>query len=86
MGKFALPSPPDEEDRTQPIPYLSSPSQNNHWKYQYNAATGPRVGLVRKLLIGVKRKKTSTKGPVEQSGVLVGRGGRQPGSGVFHAK
>ena len=55
MGKFALPSPPDEEDRTQPIPHLSSPSQNNHWKYQYNAATDPRVGLVRKL-IGVKRK------------------------------
>ena len=55
MGKFALPSPPDEEDRTQPIPLLSSPSQNKHWKYRYNAATDPRIGLVRKL-IGVKRK------------------------------
>ena len=55
MGKFALPSPPDEEDRTQPIPLLSSPSQNNHWKYRYEAATNPRIGLVRKL-IGVKRK------------------------------
>ena len=54
-GKFALPSPPDEEDRTQPIPLLSSPTQNNHWKYRYNAATDPRIGLVRKL-IGVKRK------------------------------
>ncbi|KAH0839535.1 mediator complex subunit 13 C-terminal-domain-containing protein [Lanmaoa asiatica] len=55
MGKFALPSPPDEEDRTQPIPHLSSPTQNNHWKDRYNAATDPRIGLVRKL-IGVKRK------------------------------
>lgn len=55
IGKFALPSPPDEEDRTQPIPPLSSPSQNNHWKFRYNAATDPRIGLVRKL-IGVKRK------------------------------
>jgi mediator of RNA polymerase II transcription subunit 13 len=55
MGKFALPSPPDEEDRTQPIPHLSSPGQNNDWKYRYEAATNPRIGLVRKL-IGVKRK------------------------------
>lgn len=55
MGKFALPSPPDEEDRTQPVPGLSSPTQNNHWKYRYNVATDPRIGLVRKL-IGVKRK------------------------------
>lgn len=55
LGKFALPSPPDEEDRTRPIPNFSSPSQNNHWKYRYNAATDPRIGLVRKL-IGVKRK------------------------------
>jgi len=55
MGKFALPSPPDEEDRTQPIPRLPSPSPNNHWKYRYKIATDPRIGLVRKL-IGVKRK------------------------------
>lgn len=55
MGKFALPSPPDEEDRTRPIPDLLSPSQHNHWKYQYNVATDPRIGLVKKL-IGVKRK------------------------------
>lgn len=55
MGKFALPSPPDEEDRTQSIPRLSSPSQNHYCKYRYDAATDPRIGLVRKL-IGVKRK------------------------------
>ncbi|KAF8131078.1 mediator complex subunit 13 C-terminal-domain-containing protein [Boletus edulis] len=55
MGKFALPSPPDEEDRTQPIPRLPSPTQDNHWKDRYKAATDPRIGLVRKL-IGVKRK------------------------------
>ena len=55
MGKFALPSPPDEEDRTGPIPNPSSPSQNNHWKRRYDVATDPRIGLVRKL-IGVKRK------------------------------
>ena len=42
-GKFSLPSPPDEEDRTQ------------GWKLKYSAATDFRVGLVRKL-IGVKRK------------------------------
>lgn len=55
IGKFALPSPPDEEDRTRPIPNLPSPSQNNYWKNRYYAATDPRIGIVRKL-IGVKRK------------------------------
>lgn len=55
LGKFALPSPPDEEDRTQPIPLLSSPTHGDYWKYRYKAATDPRIGLVRKL-IGVKRK------------------------------
>ncbi|KAF9224428.1 hypothetical protein BS17DRAFT_879901 [Gyrodon lividus] len=54
MGKFALPSPPDEEDRTEPIP-LSSPVRINNWKSRYNTATDPRIGVVRKL-IGVKRK------------------------------
>ncbi|KAH7912441.1 mediator complex subunit 13 C-terminal-domain-containing protein [Hygrophoropsis aurantiaca] len=56
MGKFALPSPPDEEDRTEPIPVLSSPARIiSSWKLRYNAATDPRIGVVRKL-IGVKRK------------------------------
>lgn len=42
-GKFSFPSPPEDEDCT------------NDWKIKYNAATDPRVGVVRKL-IGVKRK------------------------------
>lgn len=53
-GKFALPSPPDEEDRTEPIP-LVSPTSANGWKERYRAATDHRVGVVRRL-IGVKRK------------------------------
>ncbi|KAI6142027.1 hypothetical protein BKA82DRAFT_2615317 [Pisolithus tinctorius] len=53
-GKFALPSPPDEEDRTEPIP-LVSPASANSWKERYRAATDHRVGVVRRL-IGVKRK------------------------------
>ena len=56
VGKFALPSPPDEEDRTEEISIpSSSPLRNSGWKIRYNAATDPRIGLVRKL-IGVKRK------------------------------
>lgn len=55
IGKFALPSPPDEEDRTEPIPTSHFPSRMHGWKSRYNAATDPRVGVVRKL-IGVKRK------------------------------
>ncbi|KAL4075601.1 mediator complex subunit 13 C-terminal-domain-containing protein [Scleroderma citrinum] len=54
MGKFALPSPPDEEDRTEPLP-PASPARVNGWYRRYSAATDPRVGLVRRL-IGVKRK------------------------------
>ncbi|KAF8841314.1 hypothetical protein BDN67DRAFT_1002426 [Paxillus ammoniavirescens] len=54
MGKFALPSPPDEEDRTEPIP-PPSPTHTNSWRSRYRAATDHRIGLVRKL-IGVKRK------------------------------
>lgn len=37
-GKFSLPSPPDEEDRT------------SGWKIKYSAATDPRIGVVRKLM------------------------------------
>ncbi|EGO27140.1 hypothetical protein SERLADRAFT_434909 [Serpula lacrymans var. lacrymans S7.9] len=55
FGKFALPSPPDEEDRTEPIPLSSSPLHLQGWKLRYNAVTDPRIGVVRKL-IGVKRK------------------------------
>jgi mediator of RNA polymerase II transcription subunit 13, fungi type len=47
-GKFALPSPPDEEDRTQSIAGLSSPRAGGWWN-RYNAATDPRVGVVRRL-------------------------------------
>ena len=53
-GKFALPSPPDEEDRTHSIIGPSSP-QRGSLRSPYAAATDPRVGLVRKL-IGIKRK------------------------------
>ncbi|EIW82148.1 hypothetical protein CONPUDRAFT_143634 [Coniophora puteana RWD-64-598 SS2] len=59
QGKFALPSPPDEEDRTQPIPILqaagSTPPELSAWKTRYSAATDPRVAVLRKL-IGVKRR------------------------------
>jgi len=53
-GKFALPSPPDEEDRTHSIAGPSSPRGGSWWN-SYHAATDPRVGVVRKL-IGIKRK------------------------------
>jgi mediator of RNA polymerase II transcription subunit 13 len=53
VGKFALPSPPDEEDRTEAIP--SSSPRTDGWQFRYNAVTDPRIGVVRKL-IGVKRK------------------------------
>lgn len=61
-GKFALPSPPDEEDRTSPLPNLrlrnhrtTSPADLHA---RYIAATDPRFSLVRQL-IGVKRKSKS---------------------------
>ena len=55
-GKFALPSPPDEEDRTQLITGLLSPRGGDWWN-RYNAATDPRVGVVRKLK-DIKRRTT----------------------------
>ena len=55
-GKFALPSPPDEEDRTHSVIGPSSPRGVSWWS-SYDAATNPRVGVVRKL-IGIKRKNT----------------------------
>ncbi|KAF7799121.1 hypothetical protein EIP86_010351 [Pleurotus ostreatoroseus] len=54
-GKFALPTPPDEEDRTHPIP-IRHPFPRRagvDWKSSYEAATDPRVGIIRML----KRKR-----------------------------
>ncbi|KAG1739948.1 mediator complex subunit 13 C-terminal-domain-containing protein [Suillus paluster] len=61
-GKFALPSPPDEEDRTSPLPALCSQSHSTaspaDLRARYSAATDWRLGVVRQL-IGVKRKSKS---------------------------
>jgi len=61
-GKFALPSPPDEEDRTSPLPVLRSKRHSTasatDFRSRYYAATDPRISLVRQL-IGVKRKSMS---------------------------
>ena len=61
-GKFALPSPPDEEDRTSPLPILRSKSHSTaspaDLRARYSAATDPRISVVRQL-IGVKRKSKS---------------------------
>ncbi|KAJ7286899.1 hypothetical protein C8J57DRAFT_1460386, partial [Mycena rebaudengoi] len=66
MGKFALPSPPPEEDER--FSFMSGNpatrstggnlTQDNGWRSKYNSVTDPRIGVVRKL-IGVKRKSTS---------------------------
>ncbi|KAI0772549.1 mediator complex subunit 13 C-terminal-domain-containing protein [Trametes elegans] len=56
VGKFALPSPPAEQDGTDVVMFnASGPSLSSGWKYRYSAVTDPRVGVVRKL-IGVKRR------------------------------
>ncbi|KAG2147926.1 mediator complex subunit 13 C-terminal-domain-containing protein [Suillus clintonianus] len=61
-GKFALPSPPDEEDRTSPLPDQRSQSYSTaspaDLRARYSAATDPRISIVRQL-IGVKRKSKS---------------------------
>lgn len=61
-GKFALPSPPDEEDRTSPLPVLRSKSHSTaspiDLRARYSAATDPRISVVRQLR-GVKRKSKS---------------------------
>ena len=49
FGKFALPSPPAEDD------FAESVSVHSSWRCQYDAITDPRIAVVRKL-IGVKRK------------------------------
>jgi mediator of RNA polymerase II transcription subunit 13 len=63
VGKFALPSPPPETSWADGacISMPASPSRfgsNGGWRFEYNAATDPRIGLVKKL-IGVKRKMPS---------------------------
>lgn len=61
-GKFALPSPPDEEDRTSPLPTLRSQNHSTasvaDLRARYSVATDPRISVVRQL-IGVKRKSKS---------------------------
>lgn len=54
FGKFALPSPPDEEDRTESFSFFFT-TKKESWKSKYNAVTDPRISVVRKL-IGAKRK------------------------------
>ena len=63
FGKFALPSPPAEDNfpESLSISLPSSPNGTNSWRYHYNAITDPRIGVVRKL-IGVKRKTTLQQG------------------------
>jgi len=63
FGKFALPSPPAEDDLVEfgSISLPSSPNGANSWRCHYNAITDPRIGVVRKL-IGVKRKTTFQQG------------------------
>ncbi|KAI9507205.1 mediator complex subunit 13 C-terminal-domain-containing protein [Russula earlei] len=63
-GKFALSSPPDEEDRTQLIAGPSSPREGGWWD-RYKTATDPREGVVRKLK-DIKRK-TALNGNPETS-------------------
>ncbi|PCH41643.1 hypothetical protein WOLCODRAFT_163279 [Wolfiporia cocos MD-104 SS10] len=56
FGKFALPSPSDDEDRAESLFIPSSaPSSLNGWRLKYSVATDPRIGVMRKL-IGIKRK------------------------------
>jgi mediator of RNA polymerase II transcription subunit 13 len=67
-GKFALPSPPDEEDRTEPL--FSSPPRIYGWKKRYDAATDPRIAMVEKLkrkmaAQGMRDSKMSPQGDRE---------------------
>ena len=61
FGKFALPSPPAENDFAESVSLPSSPNGPNSWRYHYDAITDPRIGVIRKL-IGVKRKTTFQQG------------------------
>ncbi|KAF8164920.1 mediator complex subunit 13 C-terminal-domain-containing protein [Crassisporium funariophilum] len=64
FGKFALPSPPAEDDLADStfISLPASPSgSSGGWRFRYNAITDPRINVVRKL-IGVKRKTPYRQG------------------------
>ena len=63
FGKFALPSPPAEDDIAESVSISSPSSRNgpNSWRCQYDAITDPRIAVVRKL-IGVKRKSNFQHG------------------------
>ena len=56
IGKFALPSPPADQDRVEPLIFnagRSTPLEG--WRFHYRAVTDPKIGVIRHL-IGVKRK------------------------------
>ncbi|KAI9069534.1 hypothetical protein FKP32DRAFT_1559466 [Trametes sanguinea] len=56
VGKFALPSPPADMDPAEAVMYSHAVTQGlKGWRFKYNAATDPRIGMVKKL-IGTKRK------------------------------
>ncbi len=64
FGKFALPTPPAEDIEFSPeVSSISLPASPSgftlrSWRVKYDAATDPRIGVVKKL-IGVKRKLSS---------------------------
>lgn len=87
IGKFSLPSPPDEEDRTEPFTptrqldasyfpkYFGTnmgPVASKGWRSKYIAATDPRVGVVTKL-IG-KRKSPFDQGGRDAGGIAIASG------------
>ncbi|KAH9921543.1 uncharacterized protein BXZ73DRAFT_91803 [Epithele typhae] len=58
IGKFALPTPPMDQDRVEPMVFISSrPTFPGSWESKYRAATDPKIGIIRKL-IGVKPRKS----------------------------
>jgi mediator of RNA polymerase II transcription subunit 13, fungi type len=63
FGKFALPSPPAEDNFAESVSISLPPSRNgsSSWRCQYDAITDPRIAVVRKL-IGVKRKTNFQQG------------------------
>lgn len=67
VGKFSLPSPPDDEDRTEglfTLPWAPSsypkPSTVD-WQKRYNQVTDPRFAVVR-MLVGAKRRREDQGG------------------------
>lgn len=66
IGKFALPSPPSEDDDSDYV--HNRTAQDSHkapapltWKSSYSVATDPRIGMARRLS-GIKRKLASQGG------------------------